>query len=102
MNHPLITPKTVPALRWDILRTTHVGGHLGVTETMMLRTLECEWIGLTRAVLRDQIAYLEARRLVIVRRSEVEDWRLRLDRYGHDVVEYQVECDPGVRRPAYG
>ena len=81
--HPLIDEAMLPGARWDILRTLKVGGHLGVTK---------RWI-------RDQLAYLESRKLIGIERSEVEPWRAVLTRHGHDIADYQVECEPGIRRP---
>ncbi len=97
--HPLIDETTAPAARWAILRTLRVGGHLGATETMVREVLLADWLGITRQWIRDQLAYLEARRLIAIERSEVRAWRATLTRAGYDVVEYQVDVEPGIRRP---
>jgi len=89
----------LPSLRWSLLRTTHVGGYLGATETMCREVAAAEFLGVTRDDIRDQLDYLERRKLADVTRHEIDPWRVRLTRYGTDLVEYQVECDAGIRRP---
>ena len=99
MSHPLLDEKALPSVRWSILRTLECAGHLGATETMVKSVLDTEFFGVTQKIMRDQITYLETRDLVTVARSEVDPWRVNLDRYGWDVAQYQVDCDPGIRRP---
>lgn len=89
----------LPALRWTILRTIMVGGHLGATDRMALEVARAEFLGVERRDLRDEIAYLEARKLVSVERSEVQAWRITLTRYGRDVVDYTCHVAPGIARP---
>lgn len=92
--------KFTPSLRWSLLRTIHVGGHIGATETMCREVAAAEFLAVTRDDVRDQLDYLERRKLVTLSRHEIDPWRAQLTRYGTDLVEYQVECDPGIRRPA--
>ncbi len=100
MSHvDLIDKRHLPAARWDILRTLRVGGHLGATESMVRDVLVAGYIGVTRHWIRDQLDYLEARKLIAIQRSETDPWRMTLTRYGYDVADYQVACDPGIRRP---
>lgn len=94
-----VDDKLLPALRWSILRTLHVGGHLGATETMIAEVVKAEFLGATQDCIRNQMTYLENRELIKVERSELYPWRATLDRYGQDVVEYQVDVDPGISRP---
>ena len=97
--HPLIDEKLLPSARWAILRTLRVGGHLGATETMIREALIADYLGVTTRWVRDQLAYLESRKLVDIERSEVQAWRATLTRHGHDLVDYQVDVEPGIRRP---
>lgn len=95
----MIAHTWLPGLRWTILRTVLVGGHLGVTDRMALDVARAEYIGVERRELRDEIAYLEARGLLGVEREETGPWRMTLTRHGRDVVDYTVACEPGIRRP---
>jgi len=36
---------------------------------------------------------------VILKRHEGAPWTAELTRHGVDVVEYTVECEPGIARP---
>ena len=90
----------LPGIRWEILRTLHVGGRLGATETMCQRVVDAAYLGITSDQMRDQLHYLEERKLVKIQRSEIEDWRMTLTRQGTDLVEYRVDCEPGIARPA--
>ena len=86
--------------RWSILQTLHCGGHLGATEPMIMAVLvEIVPTQARQAALRDQLVYLERRKLVRIERSEVRPWRATLTRHGIDLVEYQIECEPGIARP---
>ena len=89
----------LPGVRWAILRTIGVGGHLGATEVMCRDVVSAEYLGATRNDIRTQLHYLESRKLIEIERSEIDPWRATLTRYGHDVVEYQVDVAPGIRRP---
>ena len=97
--HPLIDEKLLPSARWAILRTLRVGGHLGATETMIREVLVTDYLGITARWIRDQLAYLESRKLIAIERSEIEAWRATLTRHGSDIVDYQVDVCPGIRRP---
>jgi len=93
-------PTGKEAARWSILQTLQVGGHLGATEPMILAVLQ-DWMPqyARQAFLRDQLAYLEGRRLLKVERSESRPWRTTLTRHGWDLVDYTIDCEPGIARP---
>jgi len=97
--NPLIDEALLPAARWDILRTLRISGHLGATERMIREVLVAGYLGITRHWLRDQLAYLESRKLIAIERHAVDPWRVVLTRHGYDVADYQVACEPGIRRP---
>ena len=87
------------AARWIILQTTSLGGHIGVTEEMVLPVLRASWLGTSRELMRNEIDYLERRGLITTDRSPLKPWRIHLTRAGQDVVEYTVECEAGIDRP---
>ena len=100
MMDSALSEAMLPGLRWSLLRTIRVGGHLGATETMCHDVVVAEYLGATKRDIRDQLHYLETRKLVTIGRSEIEPWRATLTRYGYDVADYQVACEAGIRRPA--
>ena len=85
--------------RWEVLRVLHVGGRIGATEEMILATLRAMWIGINREWVRDQLDYLESRKLVDVERHQIKSWRAKLTRYGVDLATYVIDCEPGIDRP---
>lgn len=97
--HSVISETMLPGVRWALLRTLRVGGHLGATETMCRDVIAAEYLGATAKDVRDQLHYLETRKLITIARSEVEPWRATLTRYGYDVADYQIDCEAGIRRP---
>ena len=97
--HPLIDENLLPSARWAIMRTLRVGGHLGATEIMIREALVGDYLAITKRWIRDQLVYLESRKLVAIERSEIEAWRAELTRHGSDIVDYQVPVCAGIRRP---
>lgn len=94
-----IDTKYLPAVRWSIVRTLRVGGHLGATETMLMEVLRSEWMTFSQSALRSELHYLESRELIEVEQSEIDPWRARLSRHGYDLADYQIDCLPGIHRP---
>lgn len=93
---------SLPSARWDALRTVRVAGYLGATESMVRDVLVVQYPGVEKDCIRNILHYLEDRKLLRIERSETEPWRAFIARYGYDVCDYQVECDPGIRRPPAG
>jgi len=91
----------VAALRWTLLRTLMVGGHLGATDRMCLDVARAEYIGVTEHRVRTELDYLEARGLIEIERSEIRAWRAKLTRHGRDLVDYEVDAEPGIPRPPF-
>lgn len=87
------------AVRWELLRIMGVSGHVGATETMMVHTLKASWATIDREYIRNQLAYLESRKLIELERPPIQDWRGKLTRHGDDIFNYVVECEPGISRP---
>ena len=85
--------------RWELLRVLNVAGHIGATETMAFHTLVAIWPDMSREWIRNQLDYLESRRLIEIERHEIKDWRAKLTRHGWDVTSYVVDCEPGIARP---
>lgn len=85
--------------RWELLRVMNVAGHLGATETMMFHTLVAMWPDINRDWIRNQLDYLENRKLIELEKHELKDWRAKLSRHGWDITSYVVDCEPGIARP---
>ena len=85
--------------RWEILRVLAVGGHVGATESMIYHTIVAMWPDIHRGWVKDQMSYLESRKLIALERHEIKDWRAQLTRNGWDVHDYVVDCEAGIARP---
>lgn len=96
-----LTQAHIAALRWTILRTLMVGGHVGATEKMCLDVARGEYIGVTAERIRNELDYLESRKLIEIEKSELRAWRAKLTRHGRDVVDYEVDVAPGITRPPF-
>ena len=94
-----LTQAHIAGLRWSILRTLMVGGHLGATDQMCLDVARSEYFGVTMTRVRTELDYLESRRLIAIERSEAQAWRAKLSRHGRDFVDYEIAAEPGITRP---
>ena len=86
-------------LRWLILLTLNNARPIGAFEGPILSVAQSEYPDCTALEMRRELDYLSDRRLVQVRRRPDGRWFAELTRYGVDVAEYTVECEPGIARP---
>lgn len=86
-------------IRWEILRALNAGRPESVAELLVLSAIQAIPIECTARELRRELDYLEERELIRLKRLEGAPWLADLTRYGVDVFEYTVECDPGIARP---
>ena len=91
----------LPHARWSIIRTLGIGGmRMGATDKMILEVVNAEYVPpVDREWVRDELLYLEDRRLVHIERSEINPWRATLTRYGSDIYHYQIPVEEGIARP---
>ena len=87
------------SLRWLILLTLNNARPMGAQEGPILSVAQSVYPDATPLELRRELDYLEERELVKIHRDPLDRWMVELTRWGVDVVEYTVECDPGVARP---
>jgi hypothetical protein len=85
--------------RWRILVTLNYGRPLRTNETIILRVLQDESMPITPHGLRNELGYLEARNLIKVHGKDSPIWSAELTRYGIDLVDYSIDCEPGIARP---
>lgn len=86
-------------IRWQILLTLNHARPLGAREEMVLSVIRATYPDATPMELRRELDYLADRGLVELRKEPAGRWFADLTRYGVDVAEYTVECDPGIARP---
>lgn len=86
-------------IRWRILKTLDAGRPRPVSETIILRTLSDMELPVTPYGLRRELDYLKDRSLITLKGVDEPVWIADLTRYGVDVVEYTIACEPGIARP---
>lgn len=87
------------ALRWLILLTLNNARPVGAFESVALSVSQSEYPDATAHELRREMDYLGDRKLVKVDKHPDGRWHVNLTRYGIDVAEYTVDCEPGIARP---
>lgn len=87
------------AIRWHLLAAINVSRPQGMYTGGLLPIIQSVYPDETEHELRRELNYLEERELVKIHRDPLDRWMVELTRWGVDVVEYTVACDPGVARP---
>lgn len=88
------------SMRWMILLTLNNARPYGAAEELVLSTIHGIYRDATPTELRRELDYLSDRKLVELKKEPSGRWFADLTRYGTDVAEYTVDCDPGIARPA--
>ena len=87
------------ALRWLILLTLNTARPIGAFEGLVLSVAQSEYPDATALELRRELEYLGERELVRLDKQPCGKWHADLTRYGVDVAEYTIDCEPGIARP---
>ena len=87
------------SLRWYLLVTLYNAAPVGCYEELLLVTLSAIYSDTTALEIRKEVAYLESRKLVAIRKEPSGRWFAELYHYGTDIVEYSIDCLPGIARP---
>jgi hypothetical protein len=85
-------------MRWLILQALYAAQPIGTSEAIIKNAIE-PVLEATVTQIRDQLDYLAERKLITVTRRDTPVWFAKINRYGIDLVEYTVDCDPGIARP---
>ena len=85
-------------LRWLILKTLEAASWTGTSESIVRSAVEPLVPDITFNEIREELDYLEGRELVTTERNR-SVWHAKISRYGIDIVEYTVDCHPGIARP---
>lgn len=86
-------------LRWIIMRTLDAARPIGTSESVVRSAIEPVVPDITLVELRREMGYLEDRRLIEISGKDSPVWAAKLTRDGIDLVEYTVDCHPGIARP---
>ena len=87
-------------IRWQIIQILNNGRPEWVSEELILRTVqEITFRDATALEIRRELDYLDARKLVSLQKRPSGRWWAELTRYGIDIAEYTIDCEPGIARP---
>lgn len=87
-------------MRWNILLVLNNARPIGAFEELVLAAMQGMFPDASALEVRRELDYLADRELVDLRKEPSGRWFADLSRYGVDVAEYTVDCDPGIGRPA--
>jgi len=86
-------------LRWLILQALYAAQPIGTSETVIKNAIEPVLLDITLLEIRKELDYLAERDLATVSHRDAPVWNAKINRHGIDVVEYTVDCLPGIARP---
>ena len=87
------------SMRWNILLTLNNARPIGAYEELVLSTIQGIYPDATALELRRELDYLADRSLVELKKEPSGRWFADVTRYGVDIAEYTVDCQPGIARP---
>jgi len=87
------------AIRWYVLLTLNNARPIGAYEELLLTTVQAIYTDATAMELRKELDYLNSRDLIKLKKEPCGRWFSELTRYGTDIAEYTIDCEPGISRP---
>ena len=86
-------------LRWLLLLVLDRARPYGLHESVLLGAAQDQFGDASALEVRRALDYLEDRRLVVIVRAPSGPWTADITRFGTDIAEYTIECEPGIARP---
>lgn len=86
-------------VRWLLLLVLNRGRPYGLHESVLLGAAQDQFGDATALEVRRELDYLADRRLVDIKRTPSGPWHADLTRYGVDIAEYTIDCEPRIARP---
>ena len=88
------------SLRWYLILALYNARPEELCEEIIQGTMRAIIQDVTPMEVRQQLDYLADRDLVKLRKEPSGRWWGDLTRFGTDLAEYTVDCEPGIARPA--
>jgi hypothetical protein len=88
------------SLRWYLILALYNARPQEVVEEVVQMTMRSIYPDVTPLEVRKELDYLADRELVTLRKEPSGRWWGDLTRFGVDIAEYTIECEPGIARPA--
>lgn len=86
-------------LRWVLMLTLNNARPMGCHDSTALATVQGVYADATKLEVRRELDYLAERELITLDKLPDGRWIAKLNRLGVDLVEYTIECEPGIARP---
>ncbi|MGH8420780.1 MAG: hypothetical protein ACRER3_00300 [Pseudomonas fluorescens] len=86
-------------LRWLMLLVLNRARPYPMAESVLVGAAQDMYPDATGLEVRRELDYLGGRRLIQITKSPSGPWSAELMRYGVDIVEYSIDCGPGIARP---
>ncbi len=87
------------SMRWNLINTLDKARPHTSNEQFLLQVMQAIYPDATALEVRRELDYLADRDLVELNKQPSGTWFADLTRYGVDIAEYTIECDPGIARP---
>ena len=87
------------AMRWHLIAAINLSRPQGMYTTGLLPIIQSVYPDATEHEIRRELDYLQERELVKIHKDPLDRWMVELARFGIDVAEYTVPCEPGISRP---
>lgn len=89
-------------VRWLLLLTLNIARPAEAHAGMLRSVVAAVYSDITDLEIRRELDYLQFRELCALRSDPLGQLHAKLTRGGVDVVEYTVDCEPGINRPPAG
>lgn len=86
-------------MRWHLINTLNKARPYTTSEVFLLDVMRGIYPNATALELRQQLEYLQDRKLVDLTKQPSGMWFADLNRLGVDIAEYTIVCNPGIARP---
>ncbi|WP_432719861.1 hypothetical protein R0381_003636 [Jeongeupia wiesaeckerbachi] len=95
-----ITKVRRESMRWNLINTLNKARPYTSSEQFLLEVMHAIYPDATALEVRRELDYLADRDLVELNKTPSGPWFANLTRYGVDIAEYTITCEPGIARPA--
>ena len=86
-------------MRWHLINTLNKARPYTSSEVFLLDVMRGIYPDATALELRQQLEYLQDRRLLDLTKQPSGMWFADLNRLGVDIAEYTIDCQAGIARP---
>lgn len=87
------------AMRWNLINVLNKARPYTTNEQLLLDVMRHIYPDVTALEVRRELDYLADRDLVELNKEPSGTWFADLARYGVDIAEYTIVCEPGIARP---